>query len=125
MEKQGLETLVVWQKAIDFTVRVHQEVLLHLPAAEQYALAQQLRRAVQSIPANIAEGYGRYTYKDSQHFYHIARGSLEETYTYLVLAHRLGYLEESTFLALQDDVRSLRHLLNGYLKFLKKRLTSS
>ena len=119
-ERRGLETLVAWQKAIAFTVRVHQEVLPKLPPEEKYALAIQLRRAVQSVPANIAEGYGRYTFKDSSHFYYIARGSLEEVYTYLVLAYRLNYLDDALFHSLQDELRTLRHVLNGYLKFLRK-----
>ncbi|HFC09761.1 MAG TPA: four helix bundle protein [Chloroflexi bacterium] len=123
-EQRGLETLVAWQKAVAFTIRVHREVLPKLPPEEKYALAIQLRRAVQSVPANIAEGYGRYTFKDSSHFYYIARGSLEEVYTYLVLAHRLNYLDDALFHSLQDELRTLRHVLNGYLKFLRKQRRS-
>ncbi len=122
-EKQGLETLVAWQKAVEFAVQVHKEVLPRLPTSERYALALQLRRAVQSIPANIAEGYGRFTYKDSVKFYYIARGSLEETYSHLTLAHKLGYIPDSTFKALDEEINLLRRLLNGYLKFLKTKLS--
>ena len=118
-EKHGLESLRVWQQAIALAVRVHKEALPHFPREERHALALQLRRAVQSVPANIAEGYGRYTYKDSLHFYYIARGSLEETYSHLLLAHRLGYLSKATFDALVTDIQNLRRSLNGYLKFLK------
>lgn len=120
--ERGLESLMAWQKAVAFAVRVQKEVLPLLPKEERFALALQLRRAVQSIPANIAEGYGRYTFKDSVHFYYIARGSLEEAYTYLVLAHQVGYPEEPLFASLQEEVRTLRHILNGYLKFLKNRM---
>jgi len=119
-EKHGLENLRVWQQAIDLAVRVHQEALPHLPREERHALALQLRRAVQSISANIAEGYGRYTFKDSLHFYYIARGSLEETYSHLLLAYRLGYLSKATFDALAADIHNLRRALNGYLKFIKE-----
>jgi len=52
---------------------------------------------VQSIPANIAEGYGRYYYQDNVRFCYIARGSLEETLSHLVLAHELNYISTNTY----------------------------
>lgn len=89
---KGLETLQVWQKAIALAVQVCKQVLPLLPVQEKWSLADQLRRSVQSIPANIAEGYGRYYYQDSIRFCYIARGSLEETFSHLTLARELGYL---------------------------------
>jgi len=80
MEKHGLTNSFVWQKARELAVFVCREVLPLFPPEEKYALAQQLRRSVQSVPANIAEAYGRYTFQESVRFSYIARGSLEETY---------------------------------------------
>jgi len=70
--------LEAWQKAQKLALLVCREVIPLLPAEEKYALAQQLRRAVQSAPANIAEGHGRYHYQDAIRFCYIARGSLQE-----------------------------------------------
>ncbi len=59
-----------------------------------------LRRSVQSIPANIAEGYGRFYYQESIRFCYIARGSLEETFNHITLAQQLHYLNDETFQSL-------------------------
>ena len=57
-DDKGLETLQVWQKSIAFAIKIHQHILSSLPVDEKWSLTAQLRRSVQSIPANIAEGYG-------------------------------------------------------------------
>ena len=77
--KQGLETLEIWQRSMDFAVDVCQHILPLFPPEEKWALNSQLRRAAQSIPANIAEGYGRYNFQETIHFCYIARGSMAET----------------------------------------------
>ena len=63
------------------------------PAAEKYALSDQVRRAAVSVPSNIAEGCGRASNRDYAHFLSIARGSLYETMTQLEMAKELGYIE--------------------------------
>lgn len=83
--------LAVWQKAMQLVVLVYAEVR-KFPADERFALADQLRRSVASIPANIAEGNGRASNRDYAHFLSIARGSLYETMTHLEIAESLGYL---------------------------------
>ncbi len=119
-EDKGLESLQVWQRAMSFAIKIQADVMPFLPPEEKWALAQQLRRAVQSIPGNIAEGYGRYYYQESIRFCYIARGSLEESYTYLTLANKLGYLPEETFPSIINEIIEIRRMLNGYITFLKK-----
>ena len=119
-EKTGIETLNVWQKAVDLAVTVCREIVPLLPTEEKYALAAQLRRSVQSIPANIAEGYGRYYYQDNVRFCYIARGSLEETLSHLILAHKLGYLSDSDLQSRTRQIDEIRRILNGYISFLKR-----
>jgi len=85
------EKLVVWQKAIEL-VRLVYTVSKTFPQDERYALTDQLRRAVVSIPSNIAEGNGRTSNRDYAHFLGIARGSLYETLTQLRIAKYLGYV---------------------------------
>ena len=85
-------SLIVWQKAMQFAKIVY-AVVDTFPPAEKYALSDQIRRAVVSIPSNIAEGCGRTTNRDYAHFLSFARGSLYETMTQLELAESIGYID--------------------------------
>lgn len=118
---QGLEGLEVWQKSMEFAKRIYGDVLPRLPKEEKWAMANQLRRAAQSIPANIAEGYGRYYFQEGVRFCYIARGSLEECYTFLKLASDLDYLDRQAASSLVRDIETLRKLINGYMSFLKRK----
>lgn len=86
------EDLIVWQKAMEFAEAVY-KIQRKFPREETYGLGDQIRRAVVSIPSNIAEGCGRDTDADFQRFLCIARGSLFEVRTQLRLAVRLGYVK--------------------------------
>jgi four helix bundle protein len=90
----GLTGLQVWQRAMTYADRIYKEVLPALPAEEKWAMRSQPRRAAQSIPANFAEGHGRYYYQDNIRFCYVARGSLQEAFTFLSLPHDIGYLSQ-------------------------------
>ncbi|HEX8241881.1 MAG TPA: four helix bundle protein [Longimicrobium sp.] len=81
----------MWHKAMDLTVEVYR-LSERFPSDERYRLISQITRAAASIPANIAEGHARSSARDFAHFVSIAKGSLMETETFLMLALRLGYL---------------------------------
>ena len=83
--------LEVWKQAMELCETVYGIVRM-FPADERYALGDQLRRAVVSIPSNIAEGNGRDSRSEYARFLSIARGSLFEVQTQLELASRLGYV---------------------------------
>jgi four helix bundle protein len=119
-DERGLEGLQVWKMAVDLAAHICTQILPLLPAEEKWALTNQIRRAVQSIPANIAEGYGRYYYQESVRFCYISRGSLEETYSHLILANKLGYLSPGTLQEIEQSINNLRRLLNGYINYLKR-----
>ena len=85
------KNLIVWQKAMELVKAVY-AVSKAFPIDERYALTDQLRRAVVSIPSNIAEGNGRVSNADYGHFLAIARGSLYETMTQLQIAVDLDYV---------------------------------
>jgi four helix bundle protein len=85
--------LLVWQKAMDLTVEVYR-LSQRFPREEIYRLTSQVTRAAASVPANIAEGHARATSRDYANFVAIAKGSLMETETFVMLAVRLGYLSE-------------------------------
>ena len=112
--------LEAWQKAQKLALLVCREVIPLLPAEEKYALAQQLRRAVQSAPANIAEGHGRYHYQDAIRFCYIARGSLQEALSQLLLSHDLGYIPDHLMDECHELWRNAARLLNGYVEFLRQ-----
>lgn len=105
--------LVAWQKAMDLVVAVY-KATDKLPSNEQYALTNQIRRAVVSIPSNIAEGQGRSSANEFVRFLSISRGSLYELETQICIAERLAYLTEGErdgLLRLTDEVgRLLRGL---------------
>lgn len=92
MSIKSLETLEAWKKAKEFALRIYREVLLLLPPEEKWNLNQQLRRSSNSVPANIAEGYGRFYYQENIRFCYNARGSLEETLSHLVMCYELKYI---------------------------------
>ena len=107
--------LIVWQKAMSFMVEVY-KLVKQFPLDERYALSDQVRRAVVSVPSNIAEGAGRSSNKDYAHFLAIARGSLYETITQLELAKGLGYIESyDEILPVAEEVsRMLTSMLRKY-----------
>jgi four helix bundle protein len=119
-DSKGLEGLQVWQKAVSFAKRIYKDVIPLLPREEKWAMTNQLRRAVTSVAANIAEGYGRFYYQEGIRFCYIARGSLDETFTYVLLARDLGFIPESTFYELNNESLELKRLIHGYVAYLKK-----
>lgn len=87
----GYKELIVWQVSMELVEEIYRIVKL-LPKEENYALSDQMRRAVVSIPSNIAEGHGRYSAKELSHYVLIAQGSRAELQTQLEICVRLKYL---------------------------------
>ena len=102
--------LIVWQTAMRLVPQVY-VIAARLPVEERYALGNQLRRAVVSIPANIAEGQGRQHRREFAQALAIARGSLAEVDTLLLLAVSLGYVTERDIKTAQSLSFSVRKLL--------------
>ena len=78
-----------------------------------------MRRSSKSVPANIAEGAGRYYYMDNVRFCYNARGSLDETLSHLIAARDLGYCPIALYQDLRTQIEEIRRLLNGYISWLK------
>lgn len=95
------------------------------PRAETYGLTSQIRRAVTSIPANIAEGQGRRLSKEFVYFLANARGSLLELDTHLEAAMRLGFLKRETHAELQRHLDEVGRLLNGLMRSVANSPTSN
>ena len=93
-EVKSFENLEVWQLGRDLVAKVY-TLTASLPESETFGLTAQTKRAALSVPANIAEGFGRYHYMDKAKFYLNARGSLYELKSHLLIAQDLGYLQGS------------------------------
>ena len=118
MRMRSYEDLLVWQKSMLLAKKVYL-AQRGLPKAELYGLGDQIRRAVVSIPSNIAEGFGRGSDAEFNRFLAIARGSLFEVKTQLQLAEALGYLHvDAEMLSLIEEVGKL---ING----LSRKLTAN
>jgi four helix bundle protein len=116
--------LLVWQKSMDLVVASY-EITKKFPPQEIYGLVSQIRRAVVSIPANIAEGHGRKHRGDYLHHLSIARGSLLELETHFLIAARLGYLQPSeveNILRLTDE---LGRMVSGLIQKLRSKPATS
>ena len=97
-----------------------EELALSFPEFEKFELINQIIRAARSISANIAEGYGRFHFKESIQFYRIADGSLFELLDHLYVAKDNGYISQETFIMYQDQVYILNRQINGFIAHTKK-----
>ena len=118
MEIKTFRDLIAWQKAMELARHIYQTIT-QMPDAERFGLTAQMRRAAVSIPSNIAEGHGRHSLPDYIRFLKVARGSLMELQTQLILAQDLDFIRPATELTnlhaetdrvLQGLIRSLENL---------------
>jgi len=123
MNIEGLNRLQVYKSAQELAELVYRHAIPGLPYEEKYGLASQIRRAAASIPANIAEGYGRYYYQESIRFCYLARGSLMELSSHIDLSLSQKYLTEEVKLQLEKKMNEVLKLIHGYIKYLKKSKT--
>ena len=106
--------LLVWQRSMELVKQVYIVTRL-LPKEELFVLTSQLRRAVNSIPSNIAEGYGRHSRNDYLRFLNIARGSKNEVETQLQICLMLDYLKPETISAAQTLCTEVGKMLNSLI----------
>ncbi len=114
------EKLIVWQKAMDLVEGVYLNSQ-NFPKSEKYALVDQLKRAVTSIPLNIAEGQTKGSKKDFRRFLLIARGSTHEVNCILQIALRLGYIKEENYLKFRKDVLEISKMISGLIGSLEEK----
>jgi four helix bundle protein len=107
--------LDAWTNGIDLVVEVY-KATESFPKEERYGLTSQIRRAAVSIPANIAERAGRYSNRKFAHFLSNAQGSASELETELIIAGRLGYLNQETYSALMRPLDRIGRLITGLSK---------
>ena len=118
-EIKSYKDLLIWQKGISIVKLVYQ-IVKAFPQDEIYALSNQIKRASVSVPSNIAEGYGRNTDKSFSHFLDIARGSLFELETQLVIAKELGFItDDELFQEILIQIEEESKMINSFSKKLK------
>ena len=108
----SFEKLNVWQEAKKLVVDVYQ-LLDCFPKFEKYALCDQIRRAIVSVPSNIAEGCGRVSIREQVHFLEIAYGSLLEAFNQLLIAIELNYITEKSVEEIKPTIDAVAKMLNG------------
>lgn len=122
----SFETLNAWQEARKLVVSVYQ-LLDNFPKFEKYALCDQIKRAIVSVPSNLAEGSGRMSLREQIHFIEISYGSLMEAYNQLIIAADLNYIDEQSLESLKAPIDNVARMLNGlrasYVKKLEDQKT--
>lgn len=124
MDKFTFFDLRVYQESKALVKEVY-KLLQKFPKFEVYALGDQLRRAVISVPSNIAEGSGRFSVKEKIHFIEIAYGSLAESLCQLDIAHDLEYITDEEFNDLKERINIIGKQLSGLRQSFQKQLETS
>ena len=117
------EDLEVWQYC-SHLCKTLTDYARTLPVDEKFRLADQIIRAARSVTNNIAEGYGRYHYRENIQFCRQSRGSLYELIDHLIISFNEGYIQNEAFQSLRNDCLRGVQLLNGYIRFFIKRTST-
>ncbi|EAZ82463.2 four helix bundle protein [Algoriphagus machipongonensis] len=113
-------TLECWMKCKELREVIKTEVISKLPNEEKYRLADQLIRAARSTTNNIAEGWGKFHYKDQIKYCYQARGSCAEIIDHMVIAFEEKYCSKETFESIEKLAQESMKLINGYINYLNK-----
>jgi four helix bundle protein len=119
----NFQNLIVWQKAIEFSELVIKVIDKIKAPRNHFRLIEQLESASTSVAMNIAEGKGRQTTKEFIQFLYIARGSLFEVVTLLIILKNAGWLECDEFNRLQDKSEEIAKMINSLISSMKKKIS--
>ena len=112
----SFERLDVYKDIIDLRIRI-QQVISQFPSEEKYDSVRQIKRATDSIGANIAEGSGRSSNIDQSHFTNMSYASALEVIYHLTIAHQLGYVKKDDYINLRKDIDKISNKLNALYKY--------
>jgi four helix bundle protein len=115
--------LEAWRQSMDLVVMIYQ-VTARFPAEERFGLVSQIRRAAVSVPSNVAEGAARGSSRFFTSALQIARASLSELDTQIIIAHRLGYLSDREVSGLTACVEEIERIVNGLISSVRRRLAA-
>lgn len=112
---ESFKDLDAWKEGHRLVIDVY-KMAKSFPREETFGLTSQIRRAVVSITSNLAEGFGRATWRDKNHFYQIAFGSIIELRNQLLVARDVGYIRESVFGPLEAQAIKVERICRGLIK---------
>lgn len=118
----NFQTLLVWQRSHQLTLNIY-KTTASFPTSELYGLTSQIRRSVTSIPSNIAEGCGRNSDAEFSRFFVIAMGSSAEVEYQLLLAKDLGYLSDTNYRSLNNELIEIRKMMNIFISKINQRIS--
>jgi four helix bundle protein len=121
---KDFQSLDAWKKCRKVKLYFCNKILSKLPAEEKFNLNIQIRKTSISITANIAEGYGRYHFKEGIRFYRISRASLYELKDHLISCVDLNYINDEEFVIALNLIESAKTTLNGFIKFVGNKIKS-
>ena len=116
---EKVEDLISWQKSKDLTIEIY-KITKNSSFSKDFGLCNQIQRAAVSIPSNIAEGFGRGGNKEFLQFLSIAKGSLYELKTQLIIAFEIGYINDIEYSKLKNDSEEIGKLIAGFMNYLSK-----
>jgi len=116
----GIENLKIYKMAERIEIFLHKFTDKY-PPDEKYRMVDQIRRASNAISSNIAESYGRYTYKEKIRYMHISRGEATELKQLMIRSQKKGYLKEESLEFIDEKITELIKGINGYIKFLQNK----
>ena len=120
-EIKSFKDLLIWQKGIEIVVLVY-KIIADFPENEIYALSSQIKRSAVSIPSNIAEGYGRQSSQSYKNFIKIARGSLYELETQLIIAEKLKFFKSDNLITeIMLLITEENKMINSFLNKLESK----
>ncbi len=115
---QSFTDLEVWKSARKLKIRIW-NLVKNFPPEEKYRLTDQLILSSRGVSSVIAEGHGKFTYKDKINYCMMGRGSLSETWNHLIDAMDAEYINKEELKSFKIDIDETAKLLNGYINFLR------
>ena len=109
----NFKDLKIWHKGIDLVINIY-KLTSKFPSEEKFGLISQIRRSVVSIPSNIAEGHSRKTSKDFKQFIAIAKGSLSELETQLIISFKLNFISKEEFAIISEKIKELEKMTASF-----------
>jgi four helix bundle protein len=122
--EKDFTTLVAWKYSRELKLYFYRSILPKIKIEERSTLAYQIRKTLISITANIAEGYGRYHFKEGIQFYRVSRASLYELKDHLITCYDLNYINRESLVSGIKKIEQTKITLNGFISFTHKQSKS-